>query len=194
MLNSNDNWKPVVGFETNYIVSNSGVVVSTGAYIKSRKGKRVNQHPTTTSAYLYVKLWKGGKMYNRSVHRLVALAFIPNPDNLPVVNHLDGDKTNNHVSNLEWCSHSDNHRHAYDNRLRNTDSQVARFLGTKQGTASRYHNVSWDSTRGRWKAAVKHSGKVLGQRRFKTEVEAAEYVNQLLDEHNLHDRPRNIIT
>lgn len=194
MLNSNDDWKPVVGFETNYIVSKSGVVVSTGAYIKSRKGKQVSQHPTTTSTYLYVKLWKEGKMYNRSVHRLVALAFIPNPDDLPVVNHIDGDKTNNHVNNLEWCSHSDNHRHAFANGLRNADSQAARFLGTKQGTASRYYNVSWDSTRCRWKGSVKHRGKVLGQRRFKTEVEAAEYVNQLLDEHALHDRPRNIIT
>ena len=51
------------------------------------------------------------------VHRLVALAFIPNPDELPEVNHKDGDKDNNHASNLEWSTHADNIDHAYKNRL-----------------------------------------------------------------------------
>ena len=64
-----------------------------------------------------MKLSKNGKWYYRRVHRLVAEAFIPNPNNLPQVNHIDGDKTNNDVSNLEWTSNKDNTQHGYDNNL-----------------------------------------------------------------------------
>ena len=54
---------------------------------------------------------------NHSVHRIIAKTFIPNPDNLPCVNHKDGNKLNNSVDNLEWCTHSENVKHAYDNGL-----------------------------------------------------------------------------
>lgn len=63
--------------------------------------------------YVRVSLQVNGRSKKMSVHRLVAKTFIPNPDNLPQVNHMDGDKQNNHVSNLEWCSGEHNIRHAY---------------------------------------------------------------------------------
>jgi hypothetical protein len=72
-----------------------------------------------TGRYARCTLSKDGSPKSYSVHRLVALAFIPNPLNLPQVNHKDGNKFNNHYSNLEWCTSSDNTKHAYDTGLIN---------------------------------------------------------------------------
>lgn len=100
-------WKPI-GYD-GYEVSNFG-------RIKSYKYDKVNgkiMHPSKdTKGYLQLDLQLDGrKRQNRvhlAVHRLVAQAFIPNPDNLPQVNHKDEDKTNNHVDNLEWCTNEYN--------------------------------------------------------------------------------------
>lgn len=84
--------------------------VSTDGEVYSAKGesyRRLKQY-SKTHGYLYVALFRNGKRYYRRVHRLVAEAFIPNPDNLPEVNHKDEDKTNNLASNLEWCTSHDN--------------------------------------------------------------------------------------
>ena len=63
--------------------------------------------------YKVVGLWKNNKATAKTVHRLVALAFIPNPENKPCVNHIDGNKQNNHVSNLEWVTYSENTVHSF---------------------------------------------------------------------------------
>lgn len=73
---------------------------------------------TNKYGYKVVGLWENGKQSTYTVHRLVALAFIPNPDNKPCVNHIDGDKGNNLVSNLEWCTYSENTLHALENKLK----------------------------------------------------------------------------
>ena len=67
--------------------------------------------------YKVVGLWKNNKATAKTAHRLVALAFIPNPENKPCVNHIDGDKQNNHVSNLEWVTYSENTVHSFENGL-----------------------------------------------------------------------------
>lgn len=67
--------------------------------------------------YLAVKLRKNGKRKQYYLHRLVALTYLPNPNGLPDINHIDGDKSNNSVSNLEWVSRSENLKHAFDNKL-----------------------------------------------------------------------------
>lgn len=90
----------IEGFE-NYEVKPNGEVVNT-------KTGKVKKLVKDKDGYLLVQLWKNGKLKSFRVHRLVAQAFIPNPDNLPCVNHKDEDKTNNNVDNLEWCTHDYN--------------------------------------------------------------------------------------
>lgn len=70
------------------------------------------------AGYPSITLSKDNKQKRFVVHRLVATVFIPNRESKPVVNHIDGDKKNNHYLNLEWCSHSHNHKHAYDSGLK----------------------------------------------------------------------------
>lgn len=93
-------FKEIEGYE-NYQVSNYGSVKSLGNG-KTRKEKVLKPF-NTTKGYLQVELSKQGKRKNYYVHRLVAQAFLQNPNNYEEVNHKDEDKTNNHVTNLEWC-------------------------------------------------------------------------------------------
>ena len=70
------------------------------------------------NGYPCVRLCKNGKSIIRKIHRLVALHYLPNPNNYKCVNHKDGNKQNNSINNLEWCTYSQNMKHAYDNKLR----------------------------------------------------------------------------
>ena len=193
MLNDNEVWANVAGYEGRYQVSDLGRVRSVQDNHGNYRVRHKAMSRSATVGYLYVKLFIKDKMVNVPVHRLVAKAFVPNPRNKPMVNHVDGNKRNNKAGNLQWATCSENHAHAYRTGLRNADHVTRRNLGTKAGTASKYHNVSWDATRQRWRAAVKHRGKMLEQRRFNSERAAALHVNDILDRFNLHDRPRNIV-
>jgi len=103
-----ENWLNVAGYP--YQVSNLGNV-------RSKKTNKLLKPYLTNRGYLTVGFWTNGKKKRISVHRLVASAFLPNPDNLPQVNHIDCNKTNNCVSNLEWVSGSTNITHAYKTGL-----------------------------------------------------------------------------
>ena len=104
-------WKQVENFE-NYEVSNFGRVRK-----NYKNGKVKYLKPMVTNkGYLCVELWKKSKRKRVKVHRLVAQAFIPNPDDLPQVNHKDLDKRNNHVDNLEFISNRDNCIHYHMNK------------------------------------------------------------------------------
>lgn len=93
-----EEWRDIQGYEGMYRVSNLGNVISL------KREKPCIMKPQKHNGYLHVMLSLNGVKRFVTIHRLVAVAFIPNPDNLPEVNHKDEDKTNNHVENLEWCS------------------------------------------------------------------------------------------
>jgi hypothetical protein len=123
--------KPVEGYEGYYEVDQFGRVYSIDRtisvndngrqYNKPIKGKQMKQ-TMHSRGYKVVALTKDGKTTSAFVHRLVAAAFIPNPDNLPMVNHKDEDKTNNFTENLEWCTA------AYNNTYGNVQKKRARKL------------------------------------------------------------------
>lgn len=99
-----EEWKTIKEYEGLYRISNLGNV---SHYTKKRGW--INKKLTLgTTGYLKVQLWKNNKSKTVNVHRLVAEAFLDNPYNLPYINHKDEDKTNNRVSNLEWCTHEYN--------------------------------------------------------------------------------------
>lgn len=118
----NEIWKPVAGYEGIYEISSFGRLKTLSRRVNSWRGGRVinekirkvgkwaNAYPT----YILSKM-NANKMY--LAHRLVAEAFIPNPENKPEVNHVDGDKSNSKATNLEWCTSSENAQHSYNTGL-----------------------------------------------------------------------------
>ncbi len=101
-------WKDIIGFEGIYKISSKGRVLSIGNSA-SRKDKFLKHWKY--GDYVGVDLYKNGRSHKKYVHRLVALHFIDNPENLPNVNHKDHDRLNYSINNLEWCSQDDNALH-----------------------------------------------------------------------------------
>lgn len=114
-------WKEVDGFNGDYLISNFG-------NLKSRKYNKEKLLSLTPNLYGYIEkqLYKESRYYTKKIHRLVAEAFIPNLNNLPQVNHIDGNKQNNCVSNLEWCTSLENVHHRYEvlHKFRSSDKKV----------------------------------------------------------------------
>lgn len=121
----NEIWKPI---EENpvYLVSNYGRVKTIDHPVwckvnnsySIRKGRFCIPTNKNSKKYWRVGVQINNKQKQLAIHRLVAKAFIPNPYNLPQINHIDGNKNNNHVSNLEWCDNSYNQLHAWKNGLK----------------------------------------------------------------------------
>jgi len=99
-------WQSIAGYEGLYWVSDTGLV-------KSRRGLKSLQLNPAGNGYRTVHLFKNGRCRPHLVSRLVASAFIPNPENKPQVNHISGDTLDNRVQNLEWATRSENQRHAF---------------------------------------------------------------------------------
>jgi hypothetical protein len=104
--------------DTDYYVTEDGIVYSKKYHpIQNKNCELKKLKPYFGDGYLRNMLYIDGKPKNYSIHRMVAECYIPNPNNLPEVNHDDGDKTNNHISNLYWCTRSNNMKHAHQTGL-----------------------------------------------------------------------------
>lgn len=143
-------WKDIEGYEGFYQVSNLGQIKSLDRYIKCKNGAerymkgRILNHTVNKKrrGYCEISLHMNGKEKRYKVHRLVALAFLPNPYNKPEVNHKDEDKENNRVDNLEWVTSKENANHGSRNKRCGIPSKKKIKQIDKEGNVVKI----WDSS------------------------------------------------
>ena len=131
-------WKDVLGYEGLYQISNFGRVKSLPRTVRKRHGtgvrkEKILQGGIYPNGYKFVCLCESGEKKMKMIHRLVAEAFISNPLNFPTVNHIDGNKLNNHVENLEWCTQGENLKHAIEIGLVESQCKIRRNVTVECG-------------------------------------------------------------
>ena len=157
-------WKKVSGFEC-YEVSNLGRLIS----LKFNKRTILKGGYNRKGYKMYNLRSKDGKTYYKTIHRLVAIAFIDNINNLDFVNHIDKDKNNNNVNNLEWCNSRENNTHMK--------------MSIKK--TSKYTGVYFDKNRSKWFSTIKYNNKQKFLGRFVNEIDASNAYLNALKENNL---------
>ena len=153
-----ERWKVIDGFK-DYMVSTKGRIMSLPRTIIKIDGRK-RRHPgmimkklNYTNGYEFIAMRRDGESHQRSVHRLVAAAFIPNPNNKPQVNHINGVKDDNRIENLEWCTMGENNAHAYRTGLKKhhrcwkgkkgyAHNKSRELIVTANGKEKRYPNGS----------------------------------------------------
>ncbi len=146
--NPHEEWVDIVGYDGAYRVSSLGRVLSTERVVPRRgEGDKPIKERILRCwlrhGYKFVVLYKDRKQKNVSVHRLVAEAFIPNPNNLPCVNHKDENCLNNAASNLEWCDHKYNNNYGnHKKKLSIANGHPVVMLGDDGSVLATYHSAS----------------------------------------------------
>ena len=178
----NEIWKKVKGFEDYYEVSNIGRV-------KNSKGRILKPY-INNKGYKCIKFQIKRLLTYYLIHRLVAENFIPNPNNYPCVDHIDSNKQNCSDTNLEWVTQKENMQRASKKGLLKNNG---RKEGNKlKNRTSKYHYVCWDSNRNKWMIRIVIKNKEVFVKRFTNEIDAAMYVNLLIDKLQL-TKPKNKI-
>lgn len=158
-----EEYRQIDGYD-NYSVSNLGNV-------RNNKTGRIKKTSINSHGYLHIRLSKECKGKTHKVHRLVAIAFLENPNNLPEVDHINRIKTDNRVENLRWISIGNNER----NKKK------------KEETSSKYKGVSFDKECNKWKVYITLNAKQKTFGRFETEEEAYEAWCNAVRENNLQE-------
>lgn len=159
-------WKKVKGFES-YEVSNLGRLIS----LKGKEPK-VLIGGVNKGGYKCYNIRNENKTYFKTIHRLVAIAFLENNNNLDFVNHINKDKKNNKVDNLEWCNSRENNTH----------------MKLSFSKSSKYVGVYFDKSRGKYYSTIKFNGKQNFLGIFTIEEEARDAYNNALIKNNLTNR------
>lgn len=155
-------WKDVIGYENIYQISNLGK-------LKNKITNKVRKLTINGSGYLLINLTKDFKETTFRFHRLLAIHFIPNPNNYDCVNHINGIKIDNRLENLEWCSHRENMSHSALNRKK----------------TSKYPGVSWSKMMNKWYAQIRINNKTIPIGYSSTEEEAYNNYKQFLKTQNI---------
>ena len=161
--------------------------ISSLGKIRNLQGKVLKTY-IQNSGYEQIKINYQGLHIHKSIHRLVAEAFIPNPLNKEYVNHIDGNKLNNTVDNLEWCTNSENILHARKTGLNPYNKPTLGLKLKPRGNSakqSQYLGVHWDKSRQRWRAVVVLDKVKYLQKRYNSEYEAALARDECIKQHNL---------
>ena len=162
-------FSPIPGYD-DYFINRNGVVLSK----KFGKERILNPGVSSGHGYYTVGLLKNKKQKTHTVHRLVGLTFIPNPNNYPCIDHIDRNKLNNCVDNLRWCNHQMN--------MSNQSKKKTNTSGLK--------NISFHKTSQKYKVYIQRNGKFISRKYFDTIEEAILHRNAVLDD--LDERYDNI--
>ena len=178
-----EKWKPIKGYEGLYEISNKGRVKSlkliknvyttghTRANVVIEREKILKPTSNGVGGYLIIGLKKDGKRKNHYIHRLVANAFIDNPENKSVINHKDYNRENNNASNLEWCTQKENTNYSAHHMKKQHLSKTA--------TGERY--ITYRKKQKLYRVNIKAANV---DKSFKTLAEAIEFRNEVLNEIN----------